>query len=40
MTKRDARDTGPDAGQGASRDAEEQLARSFEANRPRLLRVA
>ncbi|WP_407560270.1 RNA polymerase sigma factor SigJ [Streptomyces sp. 184] len=52
MTKRDARDDGPntgpntgrdtrrETGRGATRDREERLARSFEANRPRLLRVA
>lgn len=44
MTKRDARDTGRntprDTARDAARDTEELLARSFEANRPRLLRVA
>ncbi|WP_326797502.1 RNA polymerase sigma factor SigJ [Streptomyces sp. NBC_01808] len=40
MTNRDAQDAAPDTKQGAPRDTEEMLARSFEANRPRLLRVA
>ncbi|MFF0725572.1 RNA polymerase sigma factor SigJ [Streptomyces sp. NPDC004134] len=40
MTNRDAQDAAPQTKQGAPRDTEEMLARSFEANRPRLLRVA
>ncbi len=40
MTKRDARDTGRNTPRDAARDTEELLAGSFEANRPRLLRVA
>ncbi|MEO3766257.1 RNA polymerase sigma factor SigJ [Streptomyces sp. B8F3] len=40
MTNRDARDAAPDTGRAAQRSAEDQLARSFEASRPRLLRVA
>ncbi|MFW6691633.1 RNA polymerase sigma factor SigJ [Streptomyces sp. MAR4 CNX-425] len=40
MTKRDARDTGRNTPRDTARDTEELLARSFEANRPRLLRVA
>ncbi|WBB64139.1 RNA polymerase sigma factor SigJ [Streptomyces sp. WMMC500] len=40
MMKRDVRDTRRNTPQDTARDTEELLARSFEANRPRLLRVA